>query len=186
MKKNLALLGFILGAALTTVLAQPSPPTIITLDETGNGTWFPPDAPGPTTVGFILEPDPSHGAPPPNLVLIYTIPGPSVVLGDVLIYEATNTLSDVLRFYPGNHVIFYSDSEGVFPRDHADSGLPPTFQTNNVSVFESGPEGNNSAAYTAFAGMPGWDGNPSGTTYQIISDVPEPTAFSLSAIGGGL
>jgi len=185
MKKNLAVLSFILGAALSAVQAQL--PTSITFDEFGHGTWAPgAPPPGPAVLVGALGPDPSGPLGVILPVLIYTIPGPSLVQGDILIYEGTNILSDVVRIWQGNKVIFYSDREQAGDTDPADSGLPLGLQANNLSVFETGVEGNNSATYTAFASMPGWDGNPAGTTYQIISDVPEPAVFPLAGIGCGL
>jgi hypothetical protein len=184
--KSILTLGLILGA-LTSAIAQP---TIIVLNENGFGTWFPPGAPGPIPLPFSVGPDPSGGVAAP--VLIYTVPGPALVPGDILLFENTNAPSDVVRIWQGNQIIFYSDFEaGETNRDLADSGLPGFIQPNNVSVPESGPEGNNSGAFVAlpggpFGGGPGWDGNPVGTDYQIISDIPEPTMFTLAALGAGL
>ena len=184
--KKLLTLSLIL-AALASAVAQP---TIIVLNENGFGTWFPPGAPGPLPLPFSVGPDPSGGVATP--VLIYTVPGPALIPGDILLFENTNAPSDVVRIWQGNQIIFYSDFEvGETNRDLADSGLPGFIQPNNVSVSESGPEGNNGGAFVAlaggpFGGGPGWDGNPVGTDYQIISDAPEPTIPALAALGGAL
>jgi hypothetical protein len=57
------------------------------------------------------------------------------------------------------------------------------FYTNQATVVETGPEGNNGAVYTPTAGQPGFDvSNP---TYIFISDgtVPEPASLTLLGIG---
>jgi len=134
--------------------------------------------------------DPSGGVAGP--VLLYHIPGPALQVGDLLLRETTNStpLSDVVRFWTNNQVIFYSDREagGSGDNDLADtSGLPTQFQTPNQVLFEQGPEGNNGAAYLASSAVaPGWDGNPSGTQYHFISDVPEPSASLLIGLSSGL
>src|SRR5438552_4610855 len=101
--KTLLVAGCIFGTVATTVRAQP---TIIILTENGIGSsWFPPGAPGPAPLPFTVGPDPSAGVAGP--VLIYTVPGPPLVLGDLLLFENANTRSDVVRFWTGNQVIFY-------------------------------------------------------------------------------
>ena len=49
---------FTFAVTVGTLFAQP---TIITLNENGFGTWFPPGAPGPTPIPFFVGPDPSGG-----------------------------------------------------------------------------------------------------------------------------
>lgn len=156
----------------------------ITLDENGNGTYN-----GVAIIGALVAADPSGGVAGP--VLLYNIPGPALQVGDVLIRETTNStpLSDVVRFWTNNQVIFYSDREaGGGDNDLADiSGLPTQFLTPNQTLFEAGTEGNNGNFYLPSSAVaPGWDGNPAGTQYHFISDVPEPCASLLIGLSSGL
>jgi hypothetical protein len=116
-----------------------------------------------------------------------------LTIGDVLLAESISpgvtNVSDIVRFWTNNMVIFYSDQEtaGSGDNDLADaSGLPQQYLGNPLLVFETGTEGNNGAPYHANPGQPGWDGNPAGTQYQFISDVPEPGSGLLTIVGGGL
>ena len=87
-----------------------------------------------------------------------------------------------------NFLIFYSDlpESGEIPPP-ADTGLPQQLQPNQFGpIPEIGTEAFNFANYLALPGMPGWDGNPTGTSYQFISDgrVPEPGSCALLGLGG--
>ena len=179
--KVLTVLCFVSALAATNVLAQVH---TITLDENGKGFYD-----GVAIAGGLVAADPSGGVA--GSVLLYTIPGPALTIGDVLLSETTagGPASDVVRFWEFNQVIFYSerDTAGSGDSDLADtSGLPAQFLSNNVLLFESGPEGQNGATYLAGPGNPGWDQNPNGTQYQFISDVPEPGSLLLASLGGGL
>jgi hypothetical protein len=112
--------------------------------------------------------------------------GPSIP-GDVLLFENTNTFSDVLRF-DGNGVFFFSEREpNELNPDKADVFvLPQPFGSNIVSLIEIGPEGQNGALYFPGPGRPGFDtsGLLPGLGYNIISDVPDPgsAVFLLGAM----
>src|SRR5438477_9171710 len=96
---------FGMAFALTTTTVVAAQINTITLDENGNGTYD-----GVPFLGALVAADPSGGVAGP--VLLYQIPGPALQVGDVLIRETTNTpLSDVVRFWTNNQVIFYSDQE---------------------------------------------------------------------------
>ena len=180
--KHLMKLGTLLAIASTlaaTALAQ----TTFSFDENGNGFFS-----GVAVPGVLSPVDPSGGVAGP--VLIYTLPAvvPPVTIGDAILLEnAANTnISDVIRFWDQNRVIFYSDPEaGSGDADLADiSGLPAQLLSNRVLIAETGVEGNNGANYTPLPGQPG--GSTVAMNYQIISDVPEPGSVLLSTLGGGL
>ena len=116
--------------------------------------------------------------------LEYTLPFAGVA-GDVLLTEPGGSqLSDVLRFDGNSHVFFFSEVGGG---QLADVGLPTTFQPNNVTVAESGTEEVSTYAYyTPTASEPGYKAAAPGTTYYIVSDVPEPSVMLLGSLGGGL
>jgi len=184
--KHLMKLHGIVGIAsalvTTTVLAQ----NVISIDENGNGFFN-----GAAIPGVLSPVDPSGGTAGP--VLIYTLPaaGGALTIGDAVLLEppvGQTNISDVVRFWEQNQIIFYSDRETTAPdNDPADrAGLPSSLLANNVVMAETGVEGNNGASYLALPGQPGWDGNPLGTQYRIISDVPEPGSALLSILGGGL
>ena len=175
-------LGLAAAFAATTALPQVN---TISIDENGHGFLN-----GAAIPGGLVPVDPSGGVA--GQVLVYTLPLPfQVMIGDLLLSETGNTnLSDVVRFWQNNQVIFYSEREaGSGDPDLADiSGLPAQLLTNRFSLFETGVEGNNGVSYLALIGQPGFDSNPlgQGPQYQIISDVPEPGSFLLSSLGGGL
>jgi hypothetical protein len=119
--------------------------------------------------------DPASGI----LGLYYPL-GPSVA-GDVLLLEPqTSTDSDLLRF-DGQGVFFFSDLETNDPNpDRADVPIMPN-PINPVILNEVGPEGSNGAVYVPAPGQPGFDlsGLLPGLQYNIVSDVPEPSALAL-------
>src|SRR5207247_2243618 len=83
---------------------------------------------------------------------------------------------------------FFSEREPGEPNpDLADVGLPPVVG-NPIILFETGPEGNNSATYVPPPGAPGFEtsGIFPGLTYDFISDVPEPGSMSLLLAGAAL
>ena len=163
----------------TSALGQAAGPAF-TFDELGNG-FDPAGAPLPSGIGI----DPLSGI----ATLFYILPF-APTSGDVLIFETDNqnVPSDLLRFeQPNNTVFVFSDVGTNDPGpDPADVGLPPPpFQPNNVSIFESGPEGNNGAVW---APPPGGPGAAAGfaVQYNFISDIPEPTTLALVGMGGVL
>ena len=185
--KQLMKLGSLVAVAsafvTTTVFAQTN---TFSFDENGNGTFN-----GLVVPGGLVAADPSGGVAGP--VLIYTLPAvvPQLTIGDVVLLETINptNISDVIRFWEFNQVIFYSDREtgSSGDSDPADmSGLPSFLLANQAVMPEVGVEGNNGANYHALPGQPGWDGSPLGTQFKLISDVPEPGSIALSTLGGGL
>jgi len=184
MIKFWSLLGIASAFVTTTAFPQMN---VISIDENGNGFFN-----GAAIPGGLIAADPSGGVAGP--VLLYNIPGAPLTIGDVLLNETaagTTNLSDVVRIWTNNQVIFYSDREtgAGGDADLADiSGLPAQLLANRVTIFETGVEGNNGAVYTPLIGQPGSDNNPlgQGPQYQIISDVPEPGSALLASLGGGL
>jgi hypothetical protein len=177
--KTLLAFGCAYAITATSLFAQ-----LYTFDENGNST-------GPGISPGVMSPDPSGGLTVP--VLVYTLPFP-VVPGDVGLLENGSTSqspSDLVRFVSspatGNisYIIFYSDVETPGSLDLADTGLPPS--PNAIIIPEAGTEaGPNGATWTPAPGAPGSPLSGVSVAYQIISDVPEPNAVALVAIGGGL
>jgi hypothetical protein len=182
MKKLLSILAFVCFMSMIAETAVAQPGQLITFDENGIGTfmgqplnWSMFPDPGPGGLGSALTYLPSFGSDFP---------------GDLLIEEPTGNLSDVVRFNPlnaitGPSIVFYSDRvENTFEKpDLADVGLPTAFYTNTISMMEQGTEDNNWVDYTPLPGQPGYLPNYPGTTYHIISDVPEPSTFILLGMG---
>jgi hypothetical protein len=158
----------------------------VTLDENGNGTAF--NGVGTNTLKGQLLPDPSGGIA--ANVLIYTLPFnfPAGSVGDYLMLEPPNYagVSDVVRFWGNNQVIFYSDldtGEDPLPVPLADTGLPGSYLNNNVRLLEGGVEGGYQAvSHSAISGEPGYIGAGLGN-YTFISDVPEPGTLALVGLG---
>ena len=151
---------------------------IINLDEMGNG-YITPVLPFPYT---ISEEPLSHIA-----TLRYDLPFAGVA-GDVLLQESVGgPLSDIVRFDGQFHVYFFSDgSEGI--TSLADVPVLPSPITPNLTFLEQGQEGGlQYIYYTPAAGEPGYKNLAPGTTYYIVSDIPEPSAtMMLGCMGGGL
>ena len=179
--KSISIFVGVSAFAASSVFAQIN---TIKIDENGNGFFN--GAPMP---GALTAVDPSGGVAGP--VLIYTLPavGQQITIGDVVLTEnvgGNTNVSDVIRFWEFGQIIFYSDRSTNEPPDGdlADiSGLPAQLLSNRVLLQETGVEGNNGASYLATPGLPGWDGNPAGTQYQFISDVPEPGTALLTGAG---
>ena len=120
---------------------------------------------------------------------------PGTVSGDVLIQENGIT-SDVLRFnqvvlnpatpdITVSWLVFYSDkSDGA--DSLADTGLPTAFYSNNVTILEIGPEGDNGAFYTPTAGQPGFNASLQTQHIHFISDAPVPEPASWALMLGGV
>jgi hypothetical protein len=162
----------------------------VTLDENGNGTFYL-DGPGLTInfTGSIIT-DPSGGAWG-GLALVYTLPFINFTqTGDYLLTEAgdTNMISDVVRFWGNNQVIFYSefDVDEPFP-DLADfSGLPANSLTPSVVLQPPQPglwppswEGVHGIEYGE-ANQPGYAGFP---LIYVFESVPEPSTLALAGLG---
>jgi len=163
----------------------------VTLYENGNGTAF--NGTTTTPLNGVLMADPSGGlAAVP--VLVYTLPFnfPAGSVGDYLMLEPPNYtgVSDVLRFWGNNQVIFYSDRDNDIgdPNQKADTGLPgsyltpptyiPPVQLQEVNLGD----GIWGAIHSASSGEPGYIGAGMGN-YRFISDVPEPSTLAIAGLG---
>jgi len=186
----------IAGFALAVVLAaRPSiaqvAPFTVSFNEKGNGTLTSGGTSTTiTSAGNGTDPaDPNNGLRP----LIYNLgasTGLGVVVGDISLSEiAGGPTSDLIRFtFQGANeiLVVYSDlaETGEVP-DLADVGIPTFRQTNLVSLTETGPENgvNGMFGYSPTPNQPG--GLPAGNTitYSFTSDVPEPAAAGLAALG---
>jgi hypothetical protein len=168
-------------------------PVVITVDESGNGTFQFSGGPAAPFPG-VMRADPGPGGL--ASALTYNLEGPpSLVSGDVFVSEpGVDSLSDIIRFNPagtGNpdypaSLVFYSDrGDGVDAL--ADTGFPTLFSRNTTTILEIGPEGANGVVYSPTANQPGYVAGFA-VTYSIISDseVPEPASISFVALAGGL
>jgi hypothetical protein len=181
--KTLFAIGFSSAITANRLFAQ-----IFTFDENGNYTMN--GGPVPVPVPVQVAPDPSGGIA--ANVLIYQLPF-VVTPGDVALLEngqTSQTPSDIVRFFSPaganfSDIIFYSDVEPGEPNtDLADSGLPVS--PNAFPIPEVGPEGNNGATWNPLPGQPGSAPTGVNIQYNIISDVPEPSALVLATLSGGL
>jgi len=162
----------ILLAALLAIPAFAGPITI-SIDENGNGR--------PHSIGTDPGPGGLTG------VLIYTLPFPGVQ-GDVLLTDS-GVFLDLIRFNGNGTVIFYSDNIDGFDSIGDTFGPPGSLYSNNVTILEIGPEGNNGATYTPTANQPGFGNSDFTVTYNFVSDgniAPEPSSLWLMAGGLGV
>ncbi len=191
--KLMSVLSLASAIAMTAARAQFS---TISVDELGGGFYN-----GlPVPAGFL--PDLFNGGAPG---FAYTLPFPFILgaapVADILLFEPGSPQqlpSDLLRFErdpngAGTLLFFYSDASSADAPDAPADVLvmpapitPPFLAALETGLFgnpytEAGPNG---FVYMAGPGMPGWDGNPLGTQYTFISDVPEPA--SLWLLSGGL
>jgi hypothetical protein len=133
--------------------------------------------------------DPGPGGRP-NALFYNLLNPPGLVAGDLLVNEpVTGGLSDLLRFDPtvnGGGVFVYSEVDPGDPRpDFADIGFPTAFNTNQLTVLEVGPEGNNGIIYQPVAGQPGFVAGASlPVVYHFVSDAPEPATAGFLLLGG--
>lgn len=185
--KSLSVLGATLGVAVTTAFGGAPLPTTIVVDEFGIGTI------NGVPLASGLVPDPFNGGIPH---LAYTLPfvsaGGPFDIG--LLDPQDQQLSDILRFLPGagtTSLFFYSDATDGADAPADIGGLPNTIGGPLPPFAETGLFGNpyteagpNGLVYLAALGAPGSDGNPAGTEYTFISDIPE--ANSAVLLLGGL
>lgn len=162
--------------------------SFVQLDENGNGTFYRDGNPGVGTNftgSFTI--DPSGGALG-GQALVYTLPFDFTQTGDYVLTETqdVNIISDVVRFWGSNQVIFYSeiDADEPFP-DVADfSGLPVNQLTPSI-VLSPPPmgfpwEGFHFIQYGE-TNQPGYAGLP--LIYEFNSEIPEPSTLALAGVG---
>lgn len=180
---------FVFLAGLVILLSLITPPASaqifavnIRFDENCNGTIAAVGIPGSSPLPCFFLPDPGPGGL--ANVMFYSLLGPpNLVAGDVLVTEpgSAGLLSDLLRFDPnvlGGGIFVYSD---IGTDALADIGFPTSFNINNITLPEVGPECCNGLVYTPGAGQPG-EVPGFAVTYTFISDTPEPaTALLLAA-----
>jgi hypothetical protein len=163
--------------SLITAPAFAAPLFTVTIgfDENCNGTFA--NSTGFTaTLPCSLVNDPGPGGLS-NAVFYGTLNPPSLVAGDVFIFEQNETVSDILRFntsLQGGGVFVYSNLLGG---SLADIGFPSLANTNVLNILEIG----GGVSYTPTAGQPGFVTGAAGpVTYNFISNpVPEPATGLL-------
>jgi len=191
--------GIASAIALTTAHAIVPVPSKVTVDEFGNGVYngVPLATGNPVDLqtsvpgfAYILPFNYTFGAYPTADVELYEPGSTDPITGGYL-------ASDILRYTiapnPGSsYLFFYSDRSTT---DLADSTADVLGLAGGVGYLvayglETGLFGNpyseagpNGFVYTAGPGMAGWDGNPAGTQYTFISDVPEPSSMMLVGLG---
>jgi hypothetical protein len=164
----------------------------ITVDENGNGRLT--NTAGVDIAlpsGFQIDPGPGG-----LNALTYSLSNPpGLTAGDLFLMDlgCVSCISDVIRFNPTESfsgslgvLVFYSADVGS--GSLADIGLPSSFLTNKLSIFED-PSG--FASYTPVSGQPGFVAGAGGpVTYNITSPVPGPIAGAglpgLILASGGL
>jgi hypothetical protein len=171
------------------ILSAQGPLVTYHFDEFGYGIGSGPG--GTQLLPGTLASDPGPGGLASALSYSGLGSPPSLVAGDLFLFDADNTLSDLIRFNPagtgGNPaylptLVFYS-SPGGFPPTPADTGFPLSNYTNTVSLTETVlSDGAIGVVYTPTAGQPGF---VSGFTvvYNLTSDAPEPGSMSFCLIG---
>lgn len=158
----------------------------VTLDEKGNGTYY--VEPLNTTFNFtgVLTLDPSGGSAN-GQALVYTLPFDFTQTGDYLLTERddTNIISDVVRFWGNNQVIFYSSKTDLDDPNNptlelADlSGLPVNSLTPSVVLQQ--PEGFPwEGFYKPQPSEPGYVDYP---PIYFFESIPEPNTLALTGLG---
>ena len=175
----LTMFGLILGSAsVASAQVQGFMFNFVSFDENGMGTY---------QVNNNLSTPLPYTIAAGN-VLTYQLPS-AVTPGDVLLNDGfavtgAPVIGDVIRFTANDSIQFYSDSgPNDPPYNLADFAPFPTFfNLNQVTIGETGPEGNNGAVYVPNPGQPGF---VPGITmaYGIISDSPVPEASSCVSLG---
>jgi hypothetical protein len=175
MKTNKTIFGIaasvILATSATSVSGQIY--QVINLDENGDG-YITPSEPFPYTVAT----EPISGI----ATLEYTLPFAGVA-GDLLLEQPDSSqISDVLRFDGESDVYFFADVYSG-PSQLADVGLPPSYISPNVTVIGTAIAGGYSYTYIPTSSEPGYKvAGP--VAYQIITEVPEPSAMMMGGLGG--
>jgi hypothetical protein len=177
-------------------MAQTTDCNFVYLDENGNGSYYTEASKSYTYFTGSLTPDPSGGALG-GLALVYTLPFDFTLwgvsqTGDYVLTEAedTNIISDVVRFWGTNQVIFYSSNTDVDdpenpPSDLADvSGLPVNSLTPSVLCPHPSPE---SYPFYPWEGVygpaPGDPGYAELNLVYVFESIPEPSTLALAGLG---
>jgi len=175
---------FALAASANTLRAVPSVPTF-SFHENGQGKL---ELPNGVVIPFpgALTTDPGPGGLLSALAFTaHPLVNPLVV-GDVVLLDASGHVSDILRFDPATSsagltqlIFFYSNDHGGLL---ADTGLPSLMLSNTITIQEnpSGP-----TIYTPVAGQPGLStDSPLGDSFRIFS-TPD-TGSTLLMLGGAI
>ena len=175
---------FALAASANTLRAVPSLPTF-SFHENGQGKL---ELPIGVVIPFpgALTTDPGPGGLLSALAFTaHPLVNPLVV-GDVVLLDASGHVSDILRFDPATSsagltqlIFFYSNDHGGLL---ADTGLPSLMLSNTITIQEnpSGP-----TIYTPVAGQPGLStDSPLGDSFRIFS-TPD-TGSTLLMLGGAI
>jgi hypothetical protein len=171
-------------------MAQTTDCNSVTLDENGNGTYFQDGVYTTTYFTGVVTLDPSGGVPG-GQALVYTLPFNFTQPGDYLLTEKEDpSISDVVRFWGTNQVIFYSSETdednptNPTPFDLADVGLPinsltPSFVLQPPPDWVTGWEGFVPIEYGE-TGQPGFPGFP---LHYVFESIPEPSTLALVGVG---
>jgi len=168
----------------------------VTLDENGNGSYYTEASKSNTYFTGSLTLDPSGGALG-GLALVYTLPFDFTLwgvsqTGDYVLTEAEDTsiISDVVRFWGNNQVIFYSsntdmDDPDTPPPDLADvSGLPVNSLTPSVVCPHPSPELYPFFPWEGVYGpAPGDPGYAELNLVYVFESIPEPSTLALAGVG---
>jgi len=161
----------------------------IVVDENGHGMIS--GSLGLQPLSFSIIPDPGPGGKP-NALAYNLMNPPSLMRGDIILFEQSFLQSDLLRFDPstgGGTLFFYSNpNAGEETGALADIGLPTGLNTNAIGLEEVPLAQGLGAIYTPTAAQPGFvGGSPVPVTYTFISErlsIPEPASLFLLLTGG--
>jgi hypothetical protein len=176
---------FALAASANTLHAVPSLPTF-SFHENGQGQL---ELPNGFVIPFpgALTTDPGPGGLLSALAFTAHPQVNPLVVGDVVLLDASGHVSDILRFDEATRsesgltqlIFFYSNDHGGLL---ADTGLPSSMFTNTVTIQEnpSGP-----TIYTPGEGQPGLStDSPLGDSFRIFS-TPD-TGSTLLMLGAAI
>ena len=176
---------FALAASANTLRAVPSLPTF-SFHENGQGKL---ELPIGVVIPFpgALTTDPGPGGLLSALAFTAHPQVNPLVVGDVVLLDASGHVSDILRFDEATSsasgltrlIFFYSNDHGVLL---ADTGLPSLMLSNTVTIQEnpSGP-----TIYIPAAGQPGLStDSPLGDSFRIFS-TPD-TGSTLLMLGAAI